>query len=264
MTHEMGQNTQIAVKFSTPFTKAPRMIYGLSHIDCVDGENVVAEAGPRVAFDVVDVAVDGFKANARTFGNCVPWEIKMSWLTLPENGIHFETGTFNTSTVRNDLKSPAATLVAFSRPFQKKPIVCCWLTEVDIPYGWRSLRTWAASIKHDGFKLWVDTWADRVWKNAQVNWLAYDAEEDGRRIKSSVQIVKRHELGNFHSPWFRAPQARSPATFIAITELDVSPSRNTRISGQITNFTSGRLIGEIGTWDDTDMDHLHCTWISIE
>ncbi|KAK5053308.1 hypothetical protein LTR84_002282 [Exophiala bonariae] len=264
MTHEMGQNTQIAVRFSTPFTNPPRMIYGLSHIDCVDGENVVDAAGPRVAFDVVDIAADGFQATARTFGNCVPWDLKMSWLTLPENGIHFETGTFDTSTVRNDSRSLAVTAVTFSRPFQRNPIVCCWFTEVDIPYGWRSLRTWAARITHDGFVLSVDTWADRVWKNARVNWLAYDAEEDGRRIKSSVQIVKRHEVRNFSSPWLRDPQARDPTTFIAITELDCGPSRNTRISGQITNITGGRLIGEIGTWDDTDMDHLHCTWISIE
>ena len=91
------------------------MICGLvSHVDVIDGENLAKNGcGRRVTGDIVDMTTDGFVANPRSFAGCLPYALSMSWLTLPDNRIHFETGNYETYTVRTPNKKITALRIHF-------------------------------------------------------------------------------------------------------------------------------------------------------
>ncbi|KAI9835476.1 MAG: hypothetical protein M1837_003785 [Sclerophora amabilis] len=251
-------NIRVPIKFPTPLPNVPRMIFGLNLID------TLLPSGPRVASDAIEATREGFVANPRSFDGSVPFDLKMSWLTLPDNDVHFETGIFDTYDVRTEDTQNVSQRIFYSKPFAKNPVVVCWFFEVNIATGWRSLKTFESRVGKEAFTLNVHTWADRRFGGARVGWLAYDADENGKRVKSGSTETRRNESGVNDSAWNSSPFSTTPATFIALSELDISDSHGFRAKAEVNGVTKDRLSWTLNTWADTDMDHIKGTWIEIE
>jgi hypothetical protein len=254
-----GESKNQAVGFKTHLSDAPTMIYALSWVDIIlsDGVRAIAEL-PRVSGD-------GFTMNLKAGNQCRPFDIQASWLTLPNNGIHFESGVFESWSLGRDIHENVTQRITFAEPFSEPPEICCWFVEINCGAGWHSLKTYTKNITKEGFTLKIDTWAGRSFDGAKVQWLAFDTAEDGKRVKRGLSTITRGQGANKEDlPFYGTPFSRPPATIIGITELDLGDNAGFRLQCVIHSATKDRLAWEYGTWADTNMDHAVFTWLAVE
>ena len=68
-----------------------------------------------------------------------------------------------------------------------------------------------------GFTTVIEARAGRHFDGARVGWIAYDADEDGKRVRSGNTIIRRDEVGNYDFPFYGpAPCSKTLAVFIGI------------------------------------------------
>lgn len=98
-----------------------------------------------------------------------------------------------------------------------------------------------------------------------MQWLAYPSEEDGKRVKTGRNPLKRGDgpqdlLQQFYCQPFKNP----PKTFIAMSAMDFGYGNNLRFKSSVNAPTNYQLAWKFGTWDDTDMYLAEVQWIAIE
>ncbi|KAK4694378.1 hypothetical protein P7C71_g3198, partial [Lecanoromycetidae sp. Uapishka_2] len=249
----------IRQEFPTTLSQPPRILYGLSGID------VERNGRLGVACDPKDLSVTGFTVEPRSFGGSQAYGINFSWLTLPNNGVHFEFGQLDTYSLTNFNKLSTTQRIEFPNAFKSPPKVLAWFYEINKIGDWCSLKTYPKDASSTGFNIVIESWANRPFDGARVCWLAYEAEEDGKRVKSDKNLVDRAtKFAKQDAPWYGTPFTQKPAVFIGISELDFSMGRNIRVRANIDGATNERLQWSYGTWDDSDMDHLIVTWLAVE
>ena len=253
-----GRNESIdsVIEFPALMTSIPRIIYGLATLDS-------GQFDPRTSCNMREVTKEGFAFN-QYVGQGYCYDLNTSWLTLPDNGIHFETGTCETWTMRTNDHDDFRQDVRFLRPFSRTPIVRCFFQSLSIGGGWRSLRVFSADVNANGFSLRVSTWAGRQYDGAQVGWLAYDADEHGKRVKSDSFVTRRNETSTRTTRFPGQPFSKTPALFLGVQEFDFGNDKFFRMKSDIREITKESVTLEVGTWDDSNMDHLQCDWIAIE
>ena len=256
-----GQDQFAIVKqeFPASYSSSPRLIFGLRVIDLERSKH------KGIVGAVKELTNTGFSAKVHSFGGCYAYNADMSWLTLPNNGIHFENGSYNTGDEVGRTQG-IAPRVHFAVPFNNAPKVCCWLNEINMGGNdWLSLRAFARDISPTSFILDISTWAGRSFEGARVSWFAYDSAEDGKRVKSGISTAKRDNPSQkLKAPFYGSPFSKKPATFIALSEVDFSMDRNIRANTEIVSATATELEWSFGTWADSNMDHMHVTWIAVE
>lgn len=251
--------------FQPPYSEVPRMLSGLAKVD--------QERGPvdiRVVMKHQNVTPNGFESFGSTYAGACSYAPKMSWLTLPENDIHFETGVFNTHSLGRSADMP---IVNFHVPFTKKfvgaPTVVTWLYDLSFSSGWHSIATNAQNVTQDSFELVINTWAGRLFDGVQVGWLAFDdtgcvsRAKAGRIGATRDARYKSGETVMFAGEGF----SKTPAVFCALTELDAGDDRNLRLVAEVLSTTQTGFSYNCGTWanaDDHNMDHSTWVWIAIE
>ena len=252
-------SAKFVVPFAAPYLKPPRVIHGISHFDL--------ESGRRRAFcgSLNDVTKSGMAYHAATWGGSFGYGFEISWMTLPENGIHFEHGSY-------DAIQPGAKALSnrmfFSKPFVNgPPIVRCWFYEVNkkADTEWFSLKTFASNITDRSFTINVESWAGRDFDDARVCWIAYDSAEDGKRVKSACETVTRAvktSVGRVNFPG--QPFSKIPAVFCAYSQIDMGPDRNLRGHSEISSWDTNGMTRSFGSWGDTDMDHVEVVWLAVE
>lgn len=58
----------------------------------------------------------------------------------------------------------------------------------------------------------IGAWAGRQFDGARVGWIAYDADEDGKRVRSGNTITRRNEAGNYDFQFYGpALYSKTPA-----------------------------------------------------
>ena len=97
-----------------------------------------------------------------------------------------------------------------------------------------------------------------------MQYLAYPAEEDGKRVKSGRNTVVRSQTVVKRAPFYGQPFKNQPKTFIAISEMDFSLHRNLRLRCSAIALNNKELEWSSGTWFDSDMRHAEVQWIAIE
>lgn len=248
-----------AVEFSRRYPTAPKLLFGMSSAD--------AEANkPRcLSLAFPEVNAGGFNVQAASFGGCRGFGIGCNWLTLPED-LHLESGMIHTyGGGRADYDSYTQH-VFFSQSFASPPKVCIWIQEFEWYGGdFLSMKCFAVDVNCHSFHLKIDSWAGRRFKNARVQYLAYPAEEDGKRVKSGRNTVVRSQKELTHRyPFYGQPFQNTPSTFIAISEMDFNGNRNLRLRCSANAPNNRELEWSYGTWDNSDMDHAEVQWIAIE
>jgi len=120
-------------------------------------------------------------------------------------------------------------------------------------------------VNTQGFTTVIGARAGRHFDGARVGWIAYDADEDGKWVRSGNTITRRNEAGNYDFPFYGpAPYSKAPAIFIGIQEIDFGNDRPLRVHSEISVVTRERLTWQVKTWADSNMDHMACDWIAIE
>ncbi|KAH9874036.1 hypothetical protein IAQ61_004664 [Plenodomus lingam] len=253
-----GQNIghNCAVTFSKSYPSPPKLLFGLSAIDCESGKpRCLSLAGP-------EVTASGFSVHAAAWNNTYGYRIDCNWMTLPDD-LHLETGMLYTG---NGNRGAWEEDIFFSQSFASPPKIAVWIQEFEWHnQGFMSITCVAEQITANRFKLKVLSWADRSYRQVRVQYLAYPAEEDGKRVKSGRNTVHRSP-GSMENkgPFYGQPFTKQPQTFVAICETDFNSSRNLRFECSARAPNKEELVCRLGTWADTDMDHAVVQWIAIE
>ncbi|RYN93450.1 hypothetical protein AA0119_g9487 [Alternaria tenuissima] len=254
-----GQNKfmRCSTTFRQSYPETPKLLFGLSR---VDAEGSLSRS---LSLSQPEVNASGFSVQAASFDNCYGYSLGCSWLTLP-NDLHLETGMICCS---GDRKAYVQQ-VFFSQSFASPPKIAVWFQEFNYPNGgFLSLKCRAAEITPHSFNLYIESWADRYFRQARVQYLAYPSEEDGKRVKAGRTTVTRGQGPNGsrnQAPFYGQPFKNQPATFVAISEMDFNSSRNLRLACNANAPNNRELVWDLGTWSDSDMDHAECQWIAIE
>lgn len=255
----------VTSKFQQPYNKVPQMLSGLAKIDQEKGPAAI-----RVAMSHQNVTPDGFESFSRTHGGACSYAPKMSWLTLPENDIHFETGVFDSCTVGRsaDMQNINAR-VPFAKKFAGAPTVVTWLYELNFGPGWHSMATNALNITQDSFEMDIHTWAGRNFDGVRVGWLAFNDAGCVSHAKAGRINVKRGERFKTGETVTFAGEgfSKTPAVFFTVAELDAGDDKNLRLVAEVVSTTKTGFTYNCGTWADAsdhNMDHSDWAWIAVE
>jgi hypothetical protein len=256
-----GENSfaRCSVEFPVRYPTPPKLLFGMSVADAESNK-------PRcLSLTFPEVNAGGFSVQAAAWSGCRGYHIGCNWLTLPED-LHLETGMIHTYGGNRADYDTFNQQVFFSQSFASPPIVCVWIQEFEWHgMDFMSIKCGAFDITSHSFNLKIDSWASRRFKNARVQYIAYPAEENGKRVKSGRNTVVRsqREVVN-RAPFYGQPFKNQPKTFIAISEMDFSCGRNLRFRCSANAPNNKELEWTYGTWGDTDMDHAEVQWIAIE
>jgi hypothetical protein len=252
-----GQNSfaRCSVTFSKAYPTTPKLLFGLSR---VDAEGSLSRS---LSLAAPEINASGFSVQAASFDGCRGYSLGCNWLTLP-NDLHLETGMIYTSGDRGEYVQH----IYFSQSFASPPKIAVWFQEFQFPNGgFLSLRCRATDITAHSFHLRIESWANRNFRQARVQYLAYPTEEDGKRVKAARTPVTRAQKENPNrANFYGSPFNNQPATFIAISEMDFNSSRNLRFACNADAPNNRELVWNCSTWSDSDMDHAECQWIAIE
>ncbi|KAI8633210.1 hypothetical protein F5Y19DRAFT_294110 [Xylariaceae sp. FL1651] len=249
---------RITQNFPREYAAPPKLLFGLNVIDAECNRNRALS----LAFP--EVHNNGFSLQVASWAGCYGYEIGCSWMTLPSD-LHLETGLIDTYNQAVSDHSVLRRQVFFSQAFVNPPRVCVWLQEFEWHGGdFMSLKCSAIDITNNSFTIQCESWAGRRFKNVRIQYLAYPAEEDGKRVKSGTSLVNRAQARiEQHCPFYGAPFKEKPQVFIAICETDFNISRNLRFR-TTAEADKESLKWSYGTWADTDMDHAAVQWIALE
>lgn len=249
------------IEFTRAYSKSPRLLFGLNSVDA-EGNR------PRMmSLSKPEVTAKGFRIEASSLSMCNGFDMGCSWLTLP-NDLHLETAMINTYALNRET-TDFEQHVYFSQSFDAQPEVVVWFQEFEWPSNdWMSIKCSAVEINEHSFKLRIESWAGRRFKNARVQYLAYE-KEDSNRIKSGRGHVTRQDKERDEGRvGFRGTTGTefkgTPKTFIAISELDFNGARNLRFRSEMKAVNNMEMTSKYGTWDDSDMDHGDIVWIAID
>ncbi|KNG51198.1 hypothetical protein DDE82_005910 [Stemphylium lycopersici] len=254
-----GQNSfaRCSVTFLKAYPETPKLLFGLSR---VDAEGSLSRS---LSLAAPEVNASGFSVQAASFDNCRGYSLGCNWMALP-NDLHLETGMICCSGDRAEYVQQ----IFFSQSFASPPKIAVWFQEFQYPNGgFLSLRCKATDVTPHSFHLRIESWANRTFRQARVQYLAYPSEEDGKRVKAARTTVTRAQGPNGsrnQAPFYGQPFKNQPATFVAISEMDFNSSRNLRLACNANAPNNRELVWDLGTWSDSDMDHAECQWIAIE
>lgn len=240
---------------------------------------------------IPDITPSGFTAHLESFNGCNAYGIECAWMTLP-NDLHLEYGSVDTNGAGAGVKDNISQRIVFNQGFSSPPKICVWFQEIDFPSmkmalpanvhdnpflrdslpgmiasasnNYTAIRVTADDITDTSFTLSLASWLDRKYTNIRAGWFAYPAEQDGKRVRSGREKVTRAQPTSNKQVPFSQPFSRTPATFSAISEIDFGSAKHLRMKCKATAPNERELKLDYGTWDDSEMDHAHITWIAIE
>lgn len=244
------------------------MIFGFSHIDCEQSVRTRA-----MTLSIPDVTPSEFQIQMASFNGCNAYGISCSWMTLPDD-LHLESGSIDTHGTGEMYHDHFTQRVVFGQRFASPPKICTWLQEFDytsdidgstVANTFTSLFVRADNINEHSFTLHIGSWANRKFRNARAGWFAYPSEEDGKRVKSGRDRVTSAETTQQKkAPFYGQPFSRTPATFIAISEIDFAGDSNLRMTSTVKALNNQEMEWSFGTWGISIIDHADITWIALE
>ncbi|RAH86853.1 hypothetical protein BO86DRAFT_394649 [Aspergillus japonicus CBS 114.51] len=256
-----GGSAVFEYHFPKPLPIVPTILYGLRCLD-VNGAN-----SPRFALELPTVSESGFTLALKTFLHPT-LNIEANVLVLPNGKIPFQHGLVDASDTAagRTAAQNAAVQVTFAKPFaDPEPKVFAWFTAVSQPRGRRKLTTYITDVTAHGMTVHIDTDAGCEFESAQVAWLAWPREDDGRGVRAGNSVWRREDPVS-DAPWYGGGFSRTPKVFCGINHLDFPECPDTwlRVFGKHEQATKERLRWHAGTWQDTPMNEVGVCWIGLE
>lgn len=257
--HGENRNSMASIKFPRPYASPPKLLFGLNNFDVEGNRN------RAVSLHSADIRGDGFNIQTMSFNGCFGYGIGCSWMALP-NDLHLETGMLHSYNTPQSSFRDYTRHVFFSQSFPTPPKVLCWFQEFGVNNrDFMSLKVYPVDINCNSFHIKIDSWANREFTHARVQFLAYPSEEDGKRVKSGQSIITRGQPKQQNrAPFYGEPFKNTPSTFIAVHLMDFGCDRNNRFISSINAPNNRELEWGLNTWDDTNMHQAEATWIAIE
>lgn len=196
-----------------------------------------------------------------------------NYLTLPKNGVCFDTGTFDTSVLgRSSLTEYVRQYIPFSGSFTSPPIVRCWFTAFDLngspgsnSMAARQVTLGVAQRTCDGFTLTIQSVYG--YTSASIGWLAYDSAEDGKRVRSDQYVIESSNAdkkATVERSFSDKPFAKVPATFVGCDSFNVYSTNWVRWRAQQIEVTKDRFRFECGAASSNGVNTLGFVWIAME
>ena len=195
-----------------------------------------------------------------------------NYLTLPKNGLRFDTGKFDTSILgsRSSGAEYVRQYIPFSRNFTSPPVVRCWFTAFDmtlvgVPATDRQITLGVAQRTSDGFTLTIQT--TNGYGSASIGWLAYDSEENGKRVRSdqyAIDASNTDKKAIVECSFSDRPFARVPATFVGCHSFNVRQGNWVRWRAQQIEVTKEKFRFECGSANTNGVVTLGFVWIAME
>jgi hypothetical protein len=254
-----GQDSfaRCSIPFPQVYPTTPKLLFGLSRVDAE------ASRSRSMSLSAPEINASSFSVQAAAFDGGRGYSLGCNWLTLP-NDLHLETGMIYCTGDRKEYVQP----IYFSQSFASPPKIAVWFQEFQYPNsGWLSLRCKATDITAHGFHLRIESWAERYFRQARVQYLAFPSEEDGKRVRADrTKLFPSHGSNGSRNQgdFYNQPFKNTPATFIAISAMDINSTANLRVDCSANAPNNKELIWNINTWSDTEIDHAECQWIAIE
>lgn len=267
-----GQSKEVETPFSSRFAETPRMIWGIKFLDALIEPVYTSSTGcPRARLQLLSLTPASCKFSfLATSGSA---GFAASYLTLPKNGIRFDSGTFD-STVLG--RSPGAEIVRqyipFSQSFDTPPVVRCWFTAIDttgipgVAQGGRQLTLNATRRTASGFTLTIQS--DYAYTSASIGWLAYDSAEDGKRVRSDryvIETTNAEKKSTVDRAFTGEPFAKVPAAFLCCDSLSSASGNWVRWNAQLLEVTKEKIKFHCGIPENpSSVTTLGFTWIAME
>jgi hypothetical protein len=254
-----GQDSfaRCSITFPQAYPTTPKLLFGLSRVDAEGSRS------RSLSLAAPEINASSFSVQAAAFDGGRGYSLGCNWLTLP-NDLHLETGMIYCSGDRTEYVQH----IYFSQSFASPPKIAVWFQEFQCPNGgFLSLRCRATDVTAHSFHLRIESWANRYFRQARVQYLAFPSEEDGKRVRADrTTLLRGHGINGSRNqaPFYNQPFKNTPATFIAISEMDFNSTANLRLECSANAPNNKELIWSINTWSDSDMDHAECQWIAIE
>ncbi|KAM3081835.1 hypothetical protein ACMFMG_004305 [Clarireedia jacksonii] len=251
------------VKFYHPYTSAPRMISGLTKLDQSSRSPI------RLEMRHQNQTSTGFEVITRTFLGAKSYGSLMSWMALPDNDIHIETGVYNSlGMYRFGNDRMVVNRIPFSRRFNQSPRVVTWIYEVDMSNGWHSITTGVSAAYEEHFDISIKFWSNN--NNAiRIGWLSFSDTGCNNRMKvGHIRVTKEEKWKRGNVTFDGIPFTKIPAVFIALMEFDVDDDYNLRLHGQVTDRTVEGFSFECGSFSsskhENNMNRCQWVWIAAE
>ena len=170
----------VYANFPPELKESPRLLYAPASIVINNPKEAIRfdSSVSQVELSRCEILIDAPKLNLTVSGN---------YLILPKNDVHFETGAFNTAVLEKQPTENVRQRILFTRDFDAPPIVRCWIQGFDCtssdPANYQ-LSISAAGINSNAFTLTASS--EKQFVSANIGWLAYDSNEDGKRVRSGI------------------------------------------------------------------------------
>ena len=247
------------VPFSKSYSRVPKLLYALSVVDLLKNDR------RAIGCDVFNISASDFEFRVTTHPESETYQNVISWLALPISSIHFEHGTYATIQSHREVVDVSQRIV-FNEPFASAPKVCVWLQEFnskgsDTTY---SLVTYD-EVEADSFKLVIKSSSSSPSSGMRIGWVAYPAEEHGRRIRSGrYRVANIDTFSDDEVILFKPPYSRLPARFIGLNEFDITNVSSMRVTAEFTELSPENITLECGTWGEHTMKSVGCTWLTVD
>jgi len=118
--------------------------------------------------------------------------------------------------------------ITFPRPYKGPPKVACWFTQILQPHERLAITCSTTEVKRNSFVLSVTVPQGCEFEHAKVMWLAWDAEHDGKKIRSgSTEVKSEGKHAGVDHTWQDGPLPRELLKpFIGICSLDFENKRD--------------------------------------
>lgn len=267
-----GQSKEVEVAFSSRFSETPRIIWGIKFLEAVYEPGYTSSTGcPRARLQLSSLTPTSCKFSFLAISGSVGFAA--NYLTLPKNGIRFESGIFDTTVLGRPPNTEAVRqYIPFPQSFTAPPIVRCWFIAVDITGATgsanvgRHITLNATRRTNNGFTLNIQS--DNGYTSASIGWLAYDSAEDGKRVRSDryvIEATNAEKKSTVDRSFSGEPFAKVPATFLGCDSFLTNPYNWVRWNAQLLEVTKAKIKFHCGIPNNpSSATSLGFTWIAME
>ena len=192
----LAKTFEHAARFGVTYPTPPKIIYAFSGVRGHDASHCRPLSWQHTPdSNGLPVSVEGFRL--KTYPYAPIDTLNYSWLTLPENEVTFNSGSydFGPNIDDNQENATATHQVVFTKPYKTAPAPpAVWCVTMDHTsaegFHWDGrLRHRISDLTATGFKLTIETWngarhAGNVW-----GWCTWDKEYDGVKVQAESKMV---------------------------------------------------------------------------
>lgn len=267
-----GQSKEVEVAFSSRFSETPRIIWGIKFLEAVQQPGYTSSTGcPRARLQLSSLTPASCKFSFLAIGGAAGFA--GNYLTLPKNGIRFESGIFDTTVLGRSSNTEAVRqYIPFPQSFNTPPIVRCWFIAVDMTGApgsadvGRHITLNPTRCTNNGFTITIQS--TNGYTSTSIGWLAYDSAEDGKRVRSDryvIETTNAEKKSTVDRPFSGEPFAKVPATFLGCDSFLTNPFNWVRWNAQVSEVTKEKIKFNCGIPDNpSSATSLGFTWIAME